>query len=639
MQNLIVHNQNFITYTDTLFTIDVLGGVDLQQIEKMICTLRITHKNFPPMRTTLDLYIDSQTDKLIRTLCDKYGVTLLEVSKTTHEFIRQLESYKLERLRYPKAEKEFEMSEEEESEAVKYLKNKNLISNLQADLQKIGILGEAENALILFLAMASHASDNPFSVLCLAKSGIGKSYLLQKLSACMPKNTFSFHTQISENALYYFDSRQIDGKVLFIEDLEWTNAMLNPLATLQTQGKLIKTRATKDKDGMLHSTTFEVAAKLCLIACAYSEKNYESLSLPFLCLHLNHSHLQDINVMEYQKKCKAGLINQLKINQIQRKLQCVLASLKTANIINPYAMLINLPDDLPHPRKTLLLLLNFIETITFFNQFQRETATDTSTGEIFIKTAPADIELAFNLLKNSLFRRADELSTNARGFYVWLQEFLKKAETQQFTALDIRKSKRLHPRTLNRYLQELVLFNYIQIAGGNKYREGYRYKITDFDTENGFNTGIENALKKTIETIKAKHEKTEIKTLPETETEQPDTPEQENESSEQPTQPAKRLRINDKENYTFKILAEQEQGQEFTIEDVTALTKRSQAIEMHYLNTLCKQGKLNKERKGKHFYYTLATSSKTDGQSLLSNLQNVDNQIEISKTTQITENV
>jgi hypothetical protein len=512
MQNLVIHNPHFLTFADTLFTIDVLGGVDLSQMEKMYCTLRVTHRNYPPMRTTLDLYSDSQTDKLIRTLCDKYAVSLLEVSKSTHEFIRQLESYKLERLRYPKAEKEFEMSETEEEEAKKYLQSKKLIANLQSDLQKIGILGENENALILFLAIASHTSENPFSVLCLAKSGIGKSYLLQKLSACMPKNSFSFHTQISENALFYFDSRQIDGKALFIEDLEWTNAMLNPLATLQTQGILIKTRATKDKDGMLHSTTFEVAAKLCLIACAYSEKNYESLSLPFLCLHLNHSNLQDINIMEYQKKCKAGLINQAEIAQITRRLQCVIATLKTANIINPFATLINLPDDLPHPRKTLLLLLNFIETITFFNQYQRETATDTTTGEIFIKTTPADIELAFNLLKNSLFRRADELSTNARGFYKWLKDFLQKAETQQFTALDIRKSKRLHPRTLNRYLQELTLFNYLQIAGGNKYREGYRYKITDFDGDNALNNSIETALQSTLQQIRAEHERQISKT-------------------------------------------------------------------------------------------------------------------------------
>jgi len=510
MQNLQIHNPNFITFADKLFTIDVLGGVDLLQIEKMICTLRITHKNYPPMRYTLDLYVDNQTDKLIRTFCDKYSLTLLEVSKSVHLFISQLESYKLERLRYPQADKGkiFEMSEAEQETAKKYLSDKNLIINLQNDLEKIGILGEQENALILFLSMASHKSDNPFSVLCLAKSGIGKSYLLKKLSDCLPKNCFSFHTQISENALYYFDSKQIDNKVLFIEDLEWTNQMLNPLATLQTQGKLIKTRATKNKDGMIHSTTFEVSGKLCLIACAYSEKNYEQLSLPFLCLHLNHSNLQDLNIMDYQKKCKAGLINQAEIAETQRKLQCVIASLKSANIVNPFATLINLPDDVPHPRKTLLLLLNFIESITFFNQYQRDTIVNEQTGEILIKTNPQDIELAFNLLKNSLFRRADELSTTARGFYNWLKKYLTEAKTNQFTALDIRKAKRIHPRTLNRYLQELCLFHYIQVVGGNKYRNGYQYKITNLDQDNGLNISIENALRQTLETIKSEHSKT-----------------------------------------------------------------------------------------------------------------------------------
>ena len=124
----------------------------------------------------------------------------------------------------------------------------------------------------------------------------------------MPNGSYSFHTKISANALYYFDSNDIQNKALLIEDLEWTTQMLSPLSTLQSQGKLVNTRATKDKDGMLHSTTFEVVANLCLIACAYSDKNFEEISLPFLCVHLNHSHSQDILIMEYQKKCKAGKI-------------------------------------------------------------------------------------------------------------------------------------------------------------------------------------------------------------------------------------------------------------------------------------------------------------------------------------------
>lgn len=505
MKNLHITNTNFITFKDDLLTIDVLGGVDLVQVERMICTLRISHANYPPFRTTLDLYNDSQNDKLIRTLCDKYELQLLEVSKVLNLLTSQLEEYRLDNLKYTGTSKKiaFELSEEDKSNAIKKLKSKNLLNEVVKSLNTTGIIGENENALILFLALASHKYSNPFSVLCLAKSGIGKSYIIQKLSECMPTNSYSFHTQISENALYYFDSKELQNKALLIEDLEWTHSMLSPLATLQSQGKLIKTRTIKDKDGMFHSSTFEVVGNLCLVACAYSDKNYEELSLPFLCIHLNHSQNQDIEIMEYQKKCKAGLIQDTDIQKTQHALKSLIATLENVKIINPYAPLINLPNEIAYPRKSLLLLLNFIDIITYFHQYQREKTADKKTGEVQIMTAIEDIELAFKLLKNNLFRRADELSTSARGFYHWLSTYLAEAKTNQFTALDIRKIKRLHPRTLNRYLQELKMFNYIQVVGGNKHREGFIYKLTSLGDQSDTQARIENDLKETLEKIKA----------------------------------------------------------------------------------------------------------------------------------------
>jgi hypothetical protein len=133
MENLQIHSTNFITYTDDYFMIDVLGGVDLQQVENMICTLRITNEKYPPLRITLDLYSDSHTDRLIRQICDKWGVRMMEVSKSVHTFICRLEKYKLEHLRYPNSfrDKVFEMNEEEKKAARRYLSNKNLIADLQ----------------------------------------------------------------------------------------------------------------------------------------------------------------------------------------------------------------------------------------------------------------------------------------------------------------------------------------------------------------------------------------------------------------------------------------------------------------------------------------------------------------------------
>ena len=676
MKNLQIHNPHFITYKDEFLTIDILGGVDLSQVERMICTLRLTYQSYPPFRTTLDLYNDNQSDKLIRTLCDKWELKLIEVSKSLHSLTLQVEEYRLQELRYAGKNRQtkFEVSEEEKKKATQYLKSKNLLNNLVQNLNTTGILGEDENALILFFALASYKFSNPFSVLCLAKSGIGKSYILQKLSECMPDGSYSFHTKISANALYYFDSSNIQNKALLIEDLEWTTQMLSPLSTLQSQGKLINTRATKDKDGMLHSTTFEVVANLCLVACAYSDKNFEEISLPFLCVHLNHSHTQDIAIMEYQKKCKAGQIKTEEIKAIQQNLKCVIATLENVSIINPFATLIHLPDEVSYPRKSLLLLLNFIDVITYFFQYQRETTVNKETGEIFVKTHPADIELAFKFLKNNLFRRADELSTSTRGFYHWLTNFLAEAKTNQFTALDIRKAKTIHPRTLARYLQELVLFSYVQVAGGNKHRGGFIYKLTDFNKQSNLKSSIEADLQATLKNVwNAYNSEKNNNTKPdklteEQEQEQAPTPEPMNtepqklvvSQAELTNTPAetdrkhKRIRIDEKEEHTLKLLLEleaQQAGRYYLPDDFTAITGRNYTTEARHLKTLWEQGKLNREWKNRQYCYTLAsapfdsaqggslgtdatTSSKTVSQNPVSNSQTQQQQDFDSKTTQ-----
>jgi len=454
----------------------------------------------------------------------------------------------------------------------------------------------------------------------------------------MPQDTYSFHTQISANALYYFDSNDIDNKALLIEDLEWTTQMLSPLATLQSQGRLVKTRATKDKDGMLHSTTFEVVAKLCLIACAYSDKNLEEISLPFLCLHLNHSHTQDIAIMEYQKKCKAGQIKAEDIKQAQHLLKCVIASLQNISVINPYATLINLPNDIAFPRKSFLLLLNFIEIITYFFQYQREQTADTETGEVFIKTHPNDIELAFKFLRNNLFRRADELSTSVRGFYNWLTKFLDEAKTKQFTALDLRKAKPINPRTLNRYLQELKLYSYIQVIGGNKHREGFIYKLTDFGNQKDVQSRIEQDIQSTLKNVwnayneeqngqapqepTAESQQEPIKEEPKAEPRTEPSEEPQAEPEQEPTAEPKKGADFTYQFICSKIGAESEQT--FTVKDVVAWTNgKLKTIKLH-LKQLTEKGLLDRTVfSGREYIYTINRASKTVSQTPMSDTQSL----------------
>ena len=89
-----------------------------------------------------------------------------------------------------------------------------------------------------------------------------------------------------------------------------------------------------------------------------------------------------------------------------------------------------------------------------------------------------------------------------------MNKYSFKIHSPQYITFDIRKLKQIHPRTLNRYLQELTLFHYVQIVGGNKYKGGYSYKITNLNETNGTKNNIEHSLNQTIELIKLEHCKT-----------------------------------------------------------------------------------------------------------------------------------
>ena len=325
----------------------------------------------------------------------------------------------------------------------------------------------------------------------------------------MPYGSYSYHNRISANALYYFDSRSIQDQALIIEDLEWTKEMLKPLATLQNQGRLINTRTTKDRNGMLHSTTFEVRGRLCLVACASTHTQYTHFGLPFLMLPLKHTPAHEQALMTYQQQLSAHLLNPLHIQQTQHELRCLIASLDRITIVNPYAPMITIPEGISHPRQSLSVLLHGIEVITYLFQYQRNRVnnnlsedTTAQTGETVIETHPDDIALAYQLFKNSLFRKADELATATRSFYNWLTQYLKQTETHEFTALAIRKQKTIHPRTLNRYLHELKLYNYIQVIGGNKHRGGYCYALTELNPQKGRSSRIEQQLNNNLNAIR-----------------------------------------------------------------------------------------------------------------------------------------
>jgi len=477
-------NPDHLTYESGMIQITILGGIRLDSLDRMRVTLKIKVEE-QSIRHNLDLYNDNQTEKLIRKVAERLDVGTSVTARVLMDLTDTLEGYRMaefERIASADIRQKKLLTPAEIKAAQTYATTPNLMQRTGDDLQAIGIIGEWNNALTLKMVMSSHRCNDPLSAITLAKSGIGKSYLQEKVATTMPAEDIIESTQITESSFYRFGQYELVSKIFLIEDLEGAEGILYPLREMVSKKRLTKTIVLKDSKGESKTVTLKVEGPISVCGCTTKESIYEDNANRSLLLHLDNSKVQDERIMNYHRKVKAGLIDRDKEETIREQLEHVQRILKPIKIINPYAIHIDLPKEVFKPRRTLPLLLSFIEAITYYHQYQREELADQN-GELYIETTLEDIEWGFKLLRDVLFRKSDELSGACREFYEALKNWTDKHKTTKFYGNKLREDQRIHPRTLNRYLHELTEFGRLQIIGGNKYKTGYEYEIMSLHNE------------------------------------------------------------------------------------------------------------------------------------------------------------
>jgi pantothenate kinase-related protein Tda10 len=83
-----------------------------------------------------------------------------------------------------------------------------------------GLVGEQNNALLMYIIFTTRKREHPLHIVSLGSSGIGKTYLQEKLSELIPGEDKVEITTLSENAFYYFEQKELSHKLIIIEDLD-----------------------------------------------------------------------------------------------------------------------------------------------------------------------------------------------------------------------------------------------------------------------------------------------------------------------------------------------------------------------------------------------------------------------------------
>ena len=500
-----ITNPELLIYDNGELYVEILGGIKMAGLDRMKVTLKVRHKEkiSHPQWYSIDLYNQVQREQTINNVAELLELGTQATTGMFIDLVTELENHRLQKIEalQPRPKAVHELSAGARQAAINELKRPKLLQRTGQLLEQCGIVGEENNSLIAYLVYTVRKQAVPLHVMFLGSSGSGKTYLQERISELIPEEDKLEITQITENALYYFKQHELQHKLLLIEDLDGAMTVFYPLRELQTKRRISKTVTLKDSKGNLKTITLTVEGPVCVSGCTTKEKIYEDNANRCILLYTDQGRDQDRRINAYQTKLSAGEINKEKENQYKELFKNMQRVLRPINIVNPYAKYIELPEQVFKPRRTMTLLLGFIEAITFYHQHQRTVKKDAS-GQLYIETTTSDIEAAFTLLKDVLFSKSDELAKATRNFFEQLKQLCKEKDSNIFIARSIREQLRMNPGNMKRYLSELVRYGYIR-ANGNRYRKGsYEYTIVNAAEYEALKSSVEQHVQTVLDGIR-----------------------------------------------------------------------------------------------------------------------------------------
>jgi predicted transcriptional regulator len=495
-------NQNQLEYQNKLIKITILGGIRLDGLDRMRVTVKIqaTEIEGLAVRHNLDLYNDTQVEKLIRKTASKLEIGTSVIEASINELIEALEKYRLDELENttPKVEIK-QLTEQEKTEALELLTANDLLLTTNDLIGKSGIIGEETNRLIMYLIFSSRKREQPLHIISLGSSGTGKTHLQESIGNLIPNEEKVEITTLSENAFYYFGQQELKHKLILIEDLDGAESALYPIRELQSKKRISKTVAFKNTKGETKSQNITVEGPVCVSGCTTKESIYEDNANRSFLIYLDESPEQDQKIMNYQRAVSAGQVDYTEQLQAKNLLQNSQYLLKPIRVINPFAEILELPNEVLKPRRTNAHYLQFIELITYYHQYQRELKYDETTGEEYIETTIEDIKNANELIKEVLIRKSDILTGRSRNQLESFKTQLKN-KNEVFTNAQVRTTLRIAKSTAQYHLNTWLDTGII-IRIHDKETQTNTYRLVSDKEYKALENKIDNILKTVVTNI------------------------------------------------------------------------------------------------------------------------------------------
>ena len=365
------------------------------------------------------------------------------------------------------------LSDGERQAALELLRDPLLVERIVADFATVGVVGEATNCLVGYLAALSRKLDQPLAVIIQSTSAAGKSALMEAVLGLVPGEERVKFSAMTGQSLFYMGEADLAHKVLAVVEEEGASRAAYALKLLQSEGELSIASTGKDTaSGRLITHTYSVKGPTAIVLTTTAIDIDEELLNRCLVLTVDEGAAQTRAIHDRQrsKHTLDGLLANDSRERLVKLHQDAQRLLESVHVVNPFADQLTFADGSTRTRRDHVKYLTLIRVIALLHQHQRTRKTAT-TGDgrtvAYIEATVADIELANRLANDVLGQTLDELPPQTRRLLVVLDGVVS-AEAR------LREVDRAAVRFTRRQLRE-------QLGWGDTQLKVHLARLVDFE--------------------------------------------------------------------------------------------------------------------------------------------------------------
>jgi DNA primase catalytic core len=379
----------------------------------------------------------------------------------------------------PKNDPVASITPERRDAALAFLKDPNLLARIQDGIAACGLVGEADNALVAYLAAISRKLHDPLAVLVQASSAAGKSSLQDAVLSLVPEEDRFEMTAVSSRALFYAQSDALKHKALSIAEQEGAESATYSLKLMQSAGKLSIMVPVKDPEtNEMTTQTRTVEGPVALFLTTTAAEINDELQNRFLVLTVDESAQQTrlVHVAQRQRETRDGYLAARRAVAVRQLHHDAQRLLENVVVFNPLAPTLSFIGHKPRTRRDHAKFLRMIRVIAFLRQHQRPRTQELIDGQYVtaIEATAQDVADAQRLAESVIGRGLDELAPQTRRLLDSLRDLVgavaKRSDRPAGQVRLTRRQMREHTgwsyQQIHTHLTRLVNLEYILVHRG-----------------------------------------------------------------------------------------------------------------------------------------------------------------------------